>query len=178
MLDHSEALMTLAEVSATFAGFAALVTLFARRRVEGGAAHDLMRLRIVIGASVAAVMAALVPVAAAGLGLPEAAIWQTSALFFLALLYFVIASFISSYKTVRGSFPPDKLAVIVALTLEILIQIALITILLGGAEERQYGLYIAAIIGTIGQAGFVFLRLVESSFATIVYRTDKAASTV
>jgi len=71
VLEHSEALMTLAEVSATFAGFAALVTLFARRRVEGGTVHDLMRLRIVIGTSVAAVMAALFPVAAAGLGLPE-----------------------------------------------------------------------------------------------------------
>ena len=80
MLEHSEALMTLAEVSATFAGFAALVTLFARRRVEGGAVHDLMRLRIVIGASVAAVMAALFPVAAAGLGLPVGIIWHASAL--------------------------------------------------------------------------------------------------
>jgi hypothetical protein len=121
-------------------------------------------------------MAALFPVAAAGLGLIESAIWQTSALFFLLLLYFVIASFIASYKTVRGSFPPDKLAVMVALGLEILIQVSLITIVLGGAEERQYGLYVAAIIGTIGQAGFVFLRLVESSFATIVYRNDKVTS--
>ena len=170
--------MTLAEVSATFAGFAALVTLFARRRVEGGAAHDLLRLRIVIGASVAAVMASLFPVAVAALGLAEATIWQASALFFLILLYFVIGSFISSYKTVRGTFPPDKLAVMVALGLEILIQVSLITVLLGSGGERQYGLYIAAIIGTIGQAGFVFLRLVESSFATIVYRPDRASSTI
>ncbi len=177
MLAQSEALMTLAEVSATFAGFAALVTLFARRRVEGGAAHDLMRLRLVIGASVAAVMAALFPVAAAGLGLPETIIWQASALLFLTLIYFVIGSFISSYKTVKGTFPPDKLAVIVAIGLEILIQVSLITILLGYADEQQFGLYIAAIIGTIGQAGFVFLRLVESSFSMIVYKADKRAST-
>jgi hypothetical protein len=177
VLEHSEALMTLAEVSATFAGFAALVTLFARRRVEGGTVHDLMRLRIVIGTSVAAVMAALFPVAAAGLGLPEGMIWQASVLLFMVLLYFVIGSFVSSYKSVRGTFPPDKLAVMVALGLEILIQISLITILVGGAGERQFGLYIAAIIGTIGQAGFVFLRLVESSFSTIAYRSDKVTST-
>jgi hypothetical protein len=134
-----------------------------------------MRLRIVIGASVAAVMAALFPVAAAGLGLPETMIWQSSALFFLILTYFVIGSFISSYRTVRGSFPPDKLAVMIAFGLEILIQFSLITLVFGGAEGRQYGLYVAAIIGTIGQAGFVFLRLVESSFSTIVYRSGKAA---
>jgi hypothetical protein len=79
---------------------------------------------------------------------------------------------------VKGTFPPDRLAVTVALGLEIMIQFCLIKILFGGADEQQYGLYIAAIIGTIGQAGFVFLRLVESSFSTIVYRTDKAASTI
>jgi len=95
----------------------------------------------------------------------------------MVLLYFVIGSFVSSYKSVRGTFPPDKLAVMVALGLEILIQISLITILVGGAGERQFGLYIAAIIGTIGQAGFVFLRLVESSFSTIAYRSDKVTST-
>jgi hypothetical protein len=47
---QTELLSSLAEVSATFAGFAALVTLFARKRVQGGAAHDLLRLRLVIGA--------------------------------------------------------------------------------------------------------------------------------
>lgn len=177
MLNHTDTLMTLAEVSATFAGFAALVSLFARRRLEGGAAHDLMRLRLVIGASVVVVMAALIPVAIAGFGLPEATIWRTSALIFLVLICFVIGSFLSSYGTVRGSFPPDKLAVTVAVGLEILIQFSLITILFGGAEERYYGLYISALVGTIGQAAFVFLRLVESSFANIVHKTEKAIST-
>ena len=69
MLSHSDALLTIAEVSATFAGFAALVTLFARRRVDGAVAHDLLRLRLVIGMSVVVVMAALIPVAVAGFGL-------------------------------------------------------------------------------------------------------------
>jgi hypothetical protein len=66
MLAQTDALLTIAEVSATFAGFAALVTLFARRRVAGEAVHDLLRLRLVIGASVIAVVAALIPVSLAG----------------------------------------------------------------------------------------------------------------
>ena len=170
--------MTLAEVAATFAGFAALVTLFARRRLEGGATHDLMRLRLVIGASVVVVMGALIPVAIAGFDVQEATIWRSSALVFQILICFLIGSFLSSYGTVRGSFPPDRLAVMVAVGLEILIQFSLITILFGGAEERHYGLYISALIGTVGQAAFVFLRLVESSFAIIVHKTEKAISTV
>ena len=176
MLNQTATLMTLAEVAATFAGFAALVTLFARRRLEGGATHDLMRLRLVIGTSVVVVMGALIPLAIAGFGVQEATVWRTSALILLVLICFVIGSFLSSYGTVRGSYPPDKLAVMVAIGLEILVQFSLIKILFDGAEERHYGLYVSALIGTIGQATFVFLRLVESSFTTIVHKTEKAIS--
>ena len=172
MLIYTDALLTLAEVSATFAGFAALVTLFARRRLEGAAAHDLLRLRLVIGVSVVVVMAALIPVAIAGLGFDEKLTWQLSAAIFLLLIYFVIGSFIVSYATVKGSFPPDRLAVLVAVVLEVLIQASLILVLFGVTEERLYGLYVSALIGTIGQAAFVFLRLVSSTFSTIVYKTE------
>jgi hypothetical protein len=177
MLVYTDALLTLAEVSATFAGFAALVTLFARRRLEGTATHDLLRLRLVIGASIAAVMAALIPVAIAGYGLEEKTTWQLSSAIFLLLIYFVIGSFIASYGSVRGSFPPDRLAVVVAVVLEVFIQASLISVLFGFAEERSYGLYVSALIGTIGQAAFVFLRLISSTFSTIVYKTELTSTT-
>ena len=177
MLVYTDALLTLAEVSATFAGFAALVTLFARRRLEGGAAHDLLRLRLVIGVSIAAVMGALIPVAIAGYGLTETTTWKLSSAVFLVLIYFVIGSFVASYSSVRGSFPPDKLAVTVALVLEVFIQASLISVLFGHSEERSYGLYICALIGTIGQAAFVFLRLISSTFSTTAYKTDLTSTT-
>jgi hypothetical protein len=172
ILVHTDALLTLAEVSATFAGFAALVTLFARRRLEGAATHDLLRLRLVIGLSIVAVMASLVPVAIAGFGLPETMTWQFSAAIFLMLTYFVFGSFIASYSTAKTTFPPDKLAVFVAVVLEILIQLALILVLFGIIEAQSYGLYVSALISTIGQAAFVFLRLISSTFSTIVYNTE------
>jgi multisubunit Na+/H+ antiporter MnhF subunit len=161
-------LLTLAEVAATFAGFSALVTLFGRRRVAGAAVHDLLRLRLVIGASMAALMAALIPVALEGYGLSAAVTWRVSALAFLALIYFTIASFFASYRSVRDEFLPDRLAAMVALVLEVFIQIGLLAIVFGMAGERQYGFFVSALIGTIGQAAFVFLRLVESTFGAIV----------
>jgi hypothetical protein len=178
MADHTATLMTLAEVAATFAGFAALVTLFARKRLQGNAAHDLMRLRLVIGASVAVVMASLVPVAVAGFGTSLEMVWKSSTLVFLALIYFVIGGFLSSYKSVRGAFPPDRLAVTVAFGLEVLIHAGLITIVIGQAENRHFGIYVATLIGTLGQAAFIFLRLVESSFSSMASRTDRAFGTV
>ena len=172
MLDQSDALLTLAEVAASFAGFAALVTLFARKRIAGTAIHDMLRLRLVIGASVAAVIAALVPVALAGYGLSDANTWRIGSALFLALIYFTIGSFVTSYQPVRGVFAPDRLAVFIAVVLEIFIQISLGAILFGFAAESGFGLYISALIGTIAQAAFVFLRLVESTFASIVVLPD------
>ena len=37
MFEHNDTLLAIAEIAATFAGFAALVTAFARRRVQGDA---------------------------------------------------------------------------------------------------------------------------------------------
>ena len=172
MLDESDALLTIAEVAATFAGFAALVTLFGRRRVAASAVHDLLRLRLVIGTSVVTVVAALIPVAMAGYGLSAEIVWRAAAGIFLLLRFFVIGSFIASYKTVRGTFPADRLAVSVSFVLELFIQAGLIAVILNLAVERHFGLYVSALIGTIAQAAFVFLRLVESTFGSIVMQVD------
>ncbi len=172
MLEQSAALLSIAEIAATFAGFAALVTLFGRRRVANTAVHDLLRLRLVIAASVVAVVAALIPVALTGYGLDPTLSWRLAAGAYLLLIYLAIASFISSYRSVRGSFPPDRLAVSVAAILEVFIQIALLLILFGFEAERHNSLYISAVVGTLAQAAFVFLRLVESAFGTIVVKPE------
>lgn len=39
-------------------------------------------------------------------------------------------------------------------------------------RKRHYGLYVSALIGTLAQAAFVFLRLAESTFGSIVMRPD------
>jgi len=170
--DQVDALLAIAEIAATFAGFAALVTLFARRRVAESGAHDLLRLRLVITTSVVVVVTALVPVALAGYGLGATLILKIAAGVFLLLTYLAITSFIRSYQVVRGLFPPDRLAVSVAATLEVLVQAALIMILLGILPDRHGGLYISALVATLSQAAFVFLRLVESTFGAIVGRNS------
>ncbi len=177
MLEQSDALLAIAEIAATFAGFAALVTLFGRRRVAAGAAHDLLRLRLVIATSVVVVVTALVPVALAGYGFGSEVAWMVAAGISLPLRYLAIGSFIASYQNVRGSFAPDRLAVAVAGVLEIFVQAALIVILIGLEQERQNSLYISSLVATLSQAAFVFLRLVESTFGTIVVRPERNEAT-
>lgn len=172
MLPQTDALLSIAEIAATFAGFAALVTVFGRRRVAGAAVHDLLRLRLVIATSVVVVVTALVPVALAGYGLDATLAWRIAACTFLALTYLAIGSFIASYRPVRGSFPPDRLAVSVAAVVEVFVQIALYTILFAAEQDQAYSLYVSALVGTLSQAAFVFLRLVESTFSTIVVKPE------
>lgn len=169
-LPQVDAMLAIAEIAATFAGFAALVTLFARRRIEGAGAHDLLRLRLVITASVVVAITALIPVALTGYGLGDSLTMRLAAGIFLVLVYLSIVSFIRSYRPVRGSFPPDRLAVGVAAALELVVQVALILIVLDCLPGRQTSLYLSALVATLAQAAFVFLRLVESTFRSIVFR--------
>ncbi len=113
MLENTDTLLAMAEIAAAFSGFAALVSVIRRRstRTAPGAAHDLLRLRLVISSSVAGVAAALIPVGIAGFALDAGLTWRLAAAVFLLFGNGIIASFIGAYQPVRGSFPPDRLAV-------------------------------------------------------------------
>jgi hypothetical protein len=165
MLENTDALLSLAEIAAAFAGFAALVSVIRRKRDDPGeVVHDILRLRLIISSSVVGVAAALVPVGLAGYGIPEELIWRLSSLTFLGLSYGIIFSFVNAYKPVQGDFPPDRLAVLVATFLEVVEQGSLVVVLLGFPVGNPAALYVTALIGNICQAGFIFVRFVASAF--------------
>ena len=101
-------LLNIAEISAAFAGFAALVSVLRQRGTRADAIHDILRLRIVISTSMVVVVAALIPVGLTSFQLSERMVWGLSAGILLLLNYGVIYSFIKSYKPVEGRFPPEK----------------------------------------------------------------------
>ena len=89
MLENTDALLSLAEIAAAFAGFAALVSVIRRStdQLPAHAIHDLLRLRLVIASSVAGVAAALIPVGLAGYGLDAGLSWRLAALIFLNIYF-------------------------------------------------------------------------------------------
>jgi hypothetical protein len=163
-IDASDTLLNLAEISAAFAGFAALVSVLKERDNRAGALHGILRLRVVISTSVVVVAASLIPIGLANFNLSDRVVWGVSATLLLALNYSVILSFIKSYKPVRGLFPPDRIAVSLVSALELFDQVALIVILLNIWPDHAFPLYLAALIANICQAAFVFLRFVGSEF--------------
>jgi len=165
MLENTDTLLSMAEIAAAFAGFAALVSVIRRASDQpADAIHDLLRLRLVISSSVTGVAAALIPVGIAGYGLDAALIWRLAALIFLILDNGIIVSFVGSYKPVRGSFPPDRLAVVLVSSLEVVEQLSLFAVLLGFAFGNAPALYVTALIANLCQTGFIFVRFVGSAF--------------
>jgi hypothetical protein len=163
--ENTDTLLALAEIGAAFAGFAALVSVIRRRSGRAAeAAHDLLRLRLVIGSSVAGVAAALIPVGLAGYGLEPVLVWRLAALIFLIFDNGIIVSFITAYQPVRGTFPPDRLAVALVSALEVVEQASLVAVVLGLGFETPFALYVTALIANICQAGFIFSRFVGSAF--------------
>ena len=165
MLENSDTLLSMAEIAAAFAGFAALVSVIRRSSEQAAdAAHDLLRLRLVISSSVAGVAAALIPVGIAGYGLDADLTWRLAALIFLVFDNGIIVSFIGGYKPVRGTFVPDRLAVTLVSILEVVEQASLVVVILGLHVENAPALYVTALIANICQAGFIFVRFVGSAF--------------
>jgi hypothetical protein len=170
MADDADTLLTVAEIAATFAGFAALVSALGRRVTSGRALHDLLRLRLVIATSLIVVVAALVPSALARFDLAADTVWRMAAALFLALTYAEIGSFVMNYRPVREEFPPDLLAAAAAVLLQIVVQAALLTILADAFIEYHDALYVTALVAMLCTAAFVFMRLVESTFRHISAR--------
>ncbi len=164
MLENTETLLSLAEIGAAFAGFAALVSVLRRSGDPTQAVHDLLRLRLVISSSVSGVAAALIPVGLAGYGLDPGPTWRLAALFFLVFDNGIILSFLHAYRPVRGSFPPDRLAVGLVSFLELMEQVSLVAIVVGVTFGAPSALYVTALIANICQAGFIFVRFVGSTF--------------
>lgn len=164
-LTSTDTLLTLAEIAAAFAGFAALVSVIRTGTTDDPeAAHDLLRLRLVISSGVAGVAAALLPVGLAGYGLQESLTWRIAAFGFLVIGNGIIVSFLQAYRPVRGTFPPDTTAVSIVSFLELTEQGSLLVVLFGIPVGNPAALFVTALIINLCQAGFIFVRFIESAF--------------
>jgi O-antigen/teichoic acid export membrane protein len=162
---ETDTLLTLAEIAATFAGFAALVSAIRRRSEDPETMHDILRLRVTISSSVVIVILALIPIGLANYGLSEVAVWRISGIVFLILSIGVIWSFLRIYRPVEDQFPRDEWSVRVFVVLQVAIVVALLVAVLNIAPELSYAVYITALVCYLSQAAYIFVRFVESTLS-------------
>jgi len=160
---QTDTLLTIGEIAAAFAGFAALVSAIRRRSGDPETTHDILRLRVIISSSVVIVVMSLMPLGLSNYGLGEVSVWRISSIIYLLLSYSVIRSFSGSYRVVEGQFPPDRLAVAVFVALQVAMVAALATDIFNLTPELSYALYITVLICNLCQAAFIFVRFIEST---------------
>jgi hypothetical protein len=153
-LEHSDLLLTTAEVSIAFAGFASLVTLLGRRGSDQALLLDVARLRGMILTSLLALAFSLFPFLPYALGAPPESVWRvSSAALFLATGAFVWAQLMYLKRT--GQSRTGSLYVNIPLGLLALTLLALNSVL--GLGRFSAGVYLFALFTLLFVSGFLFL---------------------
>lgn len=161
-MQHSDLLLTTAEVSIAFAGFASLVSLLGRRRGEQTLLLDVARLRGMIFSSLLALAFSLFPFLPHALGASTEAVWRiSSGIFFLpggALIWVQIR-----YLKQAGWSQAGSLYVNFPLALLILGLLAANALLDFG--KFSAGIYVFCLFSFLFVSGFLF-SLAFLSFLT------------
>lgn len=162
MQDEFDVLLSLAEVAATFAGFAALAGIIGHFAPEA-ARLDVERLKTVVIASVLVVVTALLPVVVWRFGVPARLVWQFSS--GVALVLNGLALWMVARAGRRsGLHSADRLFTLIGYGLEIPVQLALIANLLLLFPDQAGALYLVFLYLCLCQAVLVFLLLIASLF--------------
>jgi hypothetical protein len=161
MLQHHDLLMTIAQVSATFAGFSGIIGVFRRGSSLSEVEIGVLQVGAVVEIGVLVTGFALLPFVSDGFGAPEALTWRVCSA--IAGVVF-LGSFVRAMRRVRastgeGAIANDPLLVGVALTVVGASQAGLWLNAFGITSGTAATLYVVALLLTLAHAGFMFVRL-------------------
>ena len=148
-------LLSMAEIAAAFAGFAALAGVIGRRSAESQQL-DFERLRSVVIASLVVVVASLLPIVLSRFGLSDVVAWRLASGLALAL------NLLGMVQVFRGgTYTPMGYA------LEALMDVALLVNLIALFPQNMAALYLAFLVLLLCQAAGAFLGLLTSLFGSV-----------
>jgi len=159
-MPEADFLLATAEVSIAFAGFSGVVAVFGSPRSGDWTVTDAVRLRLLLGYSVGALFASLLPFIPYHAGLSGSTVWSISS----ALLALAIASFLvlssRGYRQLRRASgrPSTLLNRIVGVGLVGFVPILSLNAL-GFGLHRLPWIYLAAILWALFCATAAFIRL-------------------
>ena len=100
-MEHSETLLTIAEIAVAFAGFSSIVVVFRNRDSESWEPLDAIRYRVMLIGSLMTAVFSGVPFVVSWLAVPPSFVWRISSA--LLLLWFIVA--IVAQFRIRPFFP-------------------------------------------------------------------------
>lgn len=164
----TDVLLTLAEISIAFAGFASVVAIF-QKETEDDRAFDLFRFWTMLEFSLATLAFALLPFPLHFLGLSESTIWgigSASVILFIAGHQFVVGRWIRSDDPGVAASVTPTLSFMAAVVYLVIVVLQILN-LLGLGFERSFGPYLAGLSLLLFGAGVNFVRLVWVGYASL-----------
>lgn len=156
-MEHSDTLLTIAELAVALAGFASLVSIIGRRRND--ATRDSFRLRMMLEVSFRNALFALLPLPFLQLAPSDPIIWRiSSGLYLVAIVGHTILRLRTNEVPGERSFS-GSMWVLVALTV-----VAGVANVLGLGGSYAFSLYLANLLLGLFAAGLSFISVADSVF--------------
>src|SRR5262245_2293528 len=160
-----DALIGIAQIAGTFAGFAALAGIVGRR-AQGSSRYDVERLRTVILVGVMVVVSALLPIVVEGYGLDETTVWRVSSALALVINW-ALGAAITAFARRSGLLEADRIYKWAGYVIEVPLELTLIANVFGFLSDHAAGFYLTFLYLALIQAVIVFVQLVNSLFAGV-----------
>jgi hypothetical protein len=161
VIQDVELFVAIAEIAGVFVGFGALISVSGRDEIRP---QQLGQIRAVVTIGLVVIVAALVPVILGRYGATGHALWLTSSVVFLGLIWAVIVLSLRSSGNrevvVGQARSSPTLAAFFWLWLEIPIQLPLVLTILGLFPDLEPAFYLTALAFNLFEAAFVLAQLV------------------
>jgi hypothetical protein len=161
-MDESELLLTVAEISVAFAGFASLASVFGRRSGQDDARVDSGRLLNMLTTNLTVTVLALAPFIPMLIGLPDRWVWGTGGVVgIIAIVSFgpailrrtALMKQYAGFNTARSYWNYALTAVAV---------VALLGCIFGVPSEKLFATYFSGLLALLAVSGSLFFSVIAS----------------
>jgi hypothetical protein len=160
-VEGSDILQTIAEIAIALTGFTGIVVALGGRTRDGFSGFVMVRFRILLVASLAALAFALLPILLHHLAVPAAVVWSLSSAVVAAFMVPIVILDVRSFRQFSNEIPPfeRRAAPVIAILGSALwvAQVANATFL------HAFGPFLAAPLWFLGFSAFSFSRLLLTS---------------
>jgi hypothetical protein len=161
-LSETEILLTIAELSVAFAGFASVASILGRRFSQEDPRVNAGRLLIMLLVSFTATGLALAPIIPMILDWPSRWVWGSSGALGLIVQAVVVPTVIRRVRRMMRYQGFNPRANTANFSLTVVIFLGLICSLLGIPAERPFTAYFVSLLALLGVSGILFYRVIAS----------------
>jgi hypothetical protein len=162
-VEHSDTLLTIAELAVALAGFASLVSVIGRRQAGRSRDVDGFRLRSMLENAFRVAALALVPLPFLQIAPSDPTVWRLTSGLYLAVTVIYVPFTIHRARSYPGVFR-DRWLMVSLLSLSSIGTLTNLANVLGLGGSSAFSLYLASLLVGLGTVGVIFMSVANSLF--------------